>query len=85
MCSWISACLKRNKDDNDNIDINANSNKQFVQNTIKLDVLKRGDTSTNYNLYIVQKNIQQLLDLQKMQMEYLHEIERIHKDNSKDE
>lgn len=77
MCSYIyNMCFKRDKsvDVNNNIEV-----KPQVQNIKIEQQFKRNETSSsNYNLYIIQKNIQQLVDLQKLQMEYIKEIERLH-------
>lgn len=81
MCSLFSSCWKRTKECD--LDITDKSNNQ-VQNTNNTITINRAETNIkDYNLYIVQKNIQQLLDLQKIQMEYLKEIEKLH--NKKDE
>jgi len=70
-------CLKRDK--SQDIEI-----KPQVQNITIEQQFKRGESvvSKDYNLYIIQKNIQQLVDLQKIQMEYIKEIERLHNNKS---
>jgi len=84
MCSLLSSCWKRDKSDPD-VKVQAQAQGQQQVNNIKIEQLRRGDSlpSKDYNLYLVQKNIQQLLDLQKIQMDYLKEIEKLH--NKKDE
>jgi hypothetical protein len=81
MCSIFNSCWKRDKSQPD-IQTQGQIQGQQQINNIKI---SRGDSlpSKDYNLYLVQKNIQQLLDLQKIQMDYLKEIEKLH--NKKDE
>lgn len=84
MCSVFSSCWKRDKSEPD-VQVQAQAQGQ-VQNIKIEQQFRRGDSSLpskDYNLYLVQKNIQQLLDLQKIQMDYLKEIEKLH--NKKDE
>lgn len=84
MCSLFSSCWKRDKCQDEIINQQGQIQGQ-VQNVKIEQQFRRGDSlaTKDYNLYIVQKNIQQLLDLQKIQMDYLKEIERLH--NKKDE
>ena len=90
MCSIFSGCWKRDKSDSPQTQVQAQGQNQGqgqIQ-TVRIEQQFKRDDSTSfsskdYNLYIVQKNIQQLLDLQKMQMDYLKEIERLH--NKKEE
>ena len=81
MCSIFSSCWKRDKGEPD---VQAQAQGQG-QGQVQNIIIRRNDSlpSKDYNLYVVQKNIQQLLDLQKLQMEYLKEIEKLH--NKKDE
>lgn len=82
MCSYMfSMCFKRDKVSDGDIQTQAQAQ---IQNIKIEQQFKRNDSlpTKDYNLYIVQKNIQQLLDLQKIQMDYLKEIERLH--NKKD-
>lgn len=84
MCSLFSSCWKRTKEIEDNVNQQGQVQAQ-VQNIKIEQQFRRGDSlpTKDYNLYLVQKNIQQLLDLQKIQMDYLKEIEKLH--NKKDE
>lgn len=87
MCSIFKSCFKRDKGEASQMQAQGQSQGQGQYQNIRIEQqFKRSDSalpSKDYNLYLVQKNIQQLLDLQKIQMDYLKEIEKLH--NKKDE